>query len=157
MVKGIFKDRTTSAIGWLDQWIPSFLYSAHYIHVEKGNTLFGAITVREGILSTLSGGWLGDRLQKMSDKRYLLISGWWFLAGTPFAAWTILAPALACCMYAIFIVGFFLFINTGPFNTVFINVTNPAVHVMAIAVYIFYRNALGDAVSPSVPGWLSDQ
>jgi len=147
----------TFAIGGLAQWIPSFLYRVHSLDVAKGNTLFGATTVLAGILGTLAGGWLGDRWQKRNGKGYLLISGWGFLIGTPFAAWAILAPGLTACMSAIFIAEFFLFLNTGPLNTVIINVTNPTVRAMAFAVNIFFIHALGDAVSPSILGWLSDR
>lgn len=147
----------TFAIGGLAQWLPSFLHRVHALDVAKGNTLFGATTVMAGILGTLSGGWLGDRWQKKSGRGYLLLSGWGFLIGTPFAVWAILASGLTSCMSAIFIAEFFLFLNTGPLNTVIINVTNPAVRAMAFAVNIFFIHALGDAVSPSIIGWLSDQ
>lgn len=147
----------TFAIGGLAQWLPSFLYRAHSLDVARANTLFGATTVLAGILGTLAGGWLGDRWQKKSGSGYLLVSGWGFLIGTPFAVWAILAPSLAGCMTAIFMAEFFLFLNTGPLNTVIINVTSPAVRAMAFAVNIFFIHALGDAVSPSILGWLSDQ
>jgi len=147
----------TFAIGGLAQWIPSFLNRVHSLDVARGNMLFGATTVLAGILGTLAGGWLGDRWQKRSGKGYLLVSGWGFLIGTPFAVWAILAPGLNSCMSAIFIAEFFLFLNTGPLNTVIINVTDPAVRAMAFAVNIFFIHALGDAVSPSILGWLSDQ
>jgi MFS family permease len=147
----------TFAIGGLAQWIPSFLNRVHSLDVARGNTLFGATTVLAGILGTLAGGWLGDRWQKKSGKGYLLVSGWGFLIGTPFAVWAILAPDLTACIAAIFIAEFFLFLNTGPLNTVIINVTEPAVRAMAFAVNIFFIHALGDAVSPSILGWLSDQ
>jgi MFS family permease len=147
----------TFAIGGLAQWLPSFLNRAHLLDVAKANTLFGATTVLAGIMGTMTGGWLGDRWQKKSGKGYLLISGWGFLIGAPFAVWAILAPGLPSCIVAIFIAEFFLFLNTGPLNTVIINVTNPAVRAMAFAVNIFFIHALGDAVSPSILGWLSDQ
>lgn len=147
----------TFAIGGLAQWIPSFLYRAHSLDVARGNTLFGATTVLAGILGTLAGGWLGDRWQKRSGKGYLLVSGWGFLIGTPFAVWAILSPGLTGCMAAIFVAELFLFLNTGPLNTVIINITDPAVRAMAFAVNIFFIHALGDAVSPSILGWLSDQ
>ncbi|MCM0083077.1 MFS transporter [Geomonas sp. Red32] len=146
----------TFAIGGLAQWIPSFLYRTHAVSVEKGNTLFGAATVLAGILGTLIGGWLGDRWQKRTPKGYLLVSGWGFLAGTPFAAWALLAQDLKVCIAAIFVAEFFLFLNTGPLNTVIINVTHPAIRAMAFAVNIFFIHALGDAISPSILGWLSD-
>ena len=147
----------TFAIGGLAQWIPSLLNRVHSLDVARGNTLFGATTVLAGILGTLAGGWIGDRWQKKSGKGYLLVSGWGFLIGTPFAVWAILAPGLTACIAAIFIAEFFLFLNTGPLNTVIINVTEPAVRAMAFAVNIFFIHALGDAVSPSILGWLSDQ
>jgi predicted MFS family arabinose efflux permease len=125
--------------------------------VAKANTMFGATTVLAGILGTLAGGWLGDRWQKKSGKGYLLVSGWGFLIGVPFAVWAILAPGLNGCLIAIFFAEFFLFLNTGPLNTVIINVTDPAVRAMAFAVNIFFIHALGDAISPSILGWLSDR
>ena len=147
----------TFAIGGLAQWLPSFLHRFHALDVARGNTLFGATTVLAGILGTLAGGWLGDRWQKRSGNGYLLVSGWGFMIGTPFAVWAILSPGLTICMTAIFIAEFFLFLNTGPLNTVILNVTSPAVRAMAFAVNIFFIHALGDAVSPSILGWLSDR
>jgi MFS family permease len=147
----------TFAIGGLAQWLPSFLYRAHALDVARANTLFGATTVLAGILGTLAGGWLGDRWQKKNKQGYLLLSGWGFLLGTPFAAWAILASGLTACLTAIFIAEFFLFLNTGPLNTVIINVTDPSIRAMAFACNIFFIHALGDAVSPSILGWLSDQ
>jgi MFS family permease len=147
----------TFAIGGLAQWLPSFLNRVHSVDVAKGSMLFGATTVLAGILGTLAGGWFGDRWQKKNGKGYLLLSGWGFLLGTPCAAWAILAPGLTSCMIAIFIAEFFLFLNTGPLNTVLINVTDPAVRAMAFAVNIFFIHALGDAVSPTILGWLSDR
>ncbi len=147
----------TFSIGGLAQWLPSFLHRVHSLDVAKANTLFGATTVLAGILGTVAGGFLGDRWQKKSRKGYLLLSGWGFLLGTPFAVWAILAPSVTSCILAIFIAEFFLFLNTGPLNTVILNVTSPTIHAMAFAVNIFFIHALGDAISPSILGWLSDQ
>lgn len=147
----------TFAIGGLAQWIPSFLNRVHNLDVARGNIMFGATTVLAGILGTLAGGWLGDRWQKKNHKGYLLLSGWGFLIGAPFAAWAFLTPDLTSCMIAIFIAEFFLFLNTGPLNTVTLNVTPPAIRSMAFAINIFFIHALGDAISPSILGWLSDQ
>lgn len=146
----------TFALGGLAQWMPSFLHRVHSLDVARGNTLFGAVTVLAGIAGTLTGGWLGDRLQRKSGRGYLLVSGWGFLIGTPIAAWAILSPTLSGCMTAIFLAEFFLFLNTGPLNTVLVNVTVPTVRAMAFAVNIFFIHALGDAVSPAILGWCSD-
>ena len=146
----------TFALGGLAQWIPSFLNRIHHLDVAKGNTLFGAITVLAGITGTLTGGWLGDRLQARSTNGYLLVSGWGFVLGTPITAVAILADNLTTCLVAIFFAEFFLFLNTGPLNTVIVNVSKPSVRAMAFAVNIFLIHALGDAVSPAIIGRLSD-
>lgn len=146
----------TFALGGLAQWLPTFLNRLHGLDVARGNTLFGAVTVLAGISGTLAGGWLGDRFQQKSAAGYLLVSGWGFLIGVPIATWAIITPSLHACLGAIFCAEFFLFLNTGPLNTVIVNVTRPGVRAMAFAVNIFFIHALGDAVSPTLLGWLSD-
>ncbi len=146
----------TFALGGLAQWMPSFLNRLHGLDVAKANTIFGAITVVSGISGTLAGGWLGDRLQRKSRKGYLMVSGGGFLLGTPIAAYALMTPSLSHCMTAMFFAEFFLFLNTGPLNTVIVNVTGPSVRAMAFAVNIFFIHALGDAISPTVLGWFSD-
>ncbi len=146
----------TFALGGLAQWMPTFLYREHSLGVAKGNTLFGAITLIAGISGTLTGGWIGDRLQAKSRKGYLTVSGWGFLIGTPIAAYAIMTPSLSVCLAAVFFAEFFLFLNTGPLNTVVVNVTAPAMRSMAFAVNIFFIHALGDALSPAILGRLSD-
>lgn len=146
----------TFAIGGLAQWMPTFLYRIHGLDVARGNTLFGAVTVLAGITGTLSGGWLGDRLQRKSAKGYLLVSGWGFLLGIPIAVFAIASQSLSGCLTAAFFAEFFLFFNTGPLNTVIVNVSPADRRAMAFAVNIFFIHALGDAISPTLLGWFSD-
>lgn len=146
----------TFAIGGLSQWIPSFFNRLHGLDVERSNTLFGAITVVAGITGTLAGGWLGDRLQQKSNKGYLVISGWGFIIGAPLAAAAIMVPSVTTSLVTIFFAEFFLFFNTGPLNTVLVNVTMPSIRATAFAVNIFFIHALGDAVSPTILGFCSD-
>jgi MFS family permease len=146
----------TFALGGLAQWMPTFLHRMHGQSVAAGNTLFGAITVLSGIMGTLTGGWLGDIFQKKNAKGYLIVSGWGFLLGAPIAAYALITHSLSGCLTAIFFAEFFLFFNTGPLNTIIINVTKPTVRAMAFAVNIFCIHALGDAISPTMLGWLSD-
>jgi MFS transporter, Spinster family, sphingosine-1-phosphate transporter len=146
----------TFALGGLAQWMPTFLHRMHGQSVAAGNTLFGAITVLSGIAGTLTGGWLGDIFQKKNRKGYLLVSGWGFLLGTPIAAYALITRSLPACLTAIFFAEFFLFLNTGPLNTIIVNVTQPTLRAMAFAVNIFFIHALGDAISPTILGRLSD-
>lgn len=146
----------TFAMGGLAQWVPTYLYRIHGLDLVAANTYFGGITVLAGITGTLIGGWLGDYFQQKTPKGYLLVSGWGFLFGAPIAVYALVTPILSSCLAAIFFAEFFLFLNTGPLNTVIVNVTHPSVRAGAFAVNIFIIHALGDAISPIVLGWFSD-
>jgi MFS transporter, Spinster family, sphingosine-1-phosphate transporter len=146
----------TFALGGLAQWVPTFLYREHGLDVQKANTLFGGITVLAGITGTLTGGWLGDYFQQQHGKGYLTVSGWGFILGAPVTAFALFTHSLPSCIGAMFFAEFFLFLNTGPLNAVIVNVTNPGIRAMAFAVNIFFIHALGDAVSPTLLGWISD-
>ncbi|MGO9378459.1 MAG: spinster family MFS transporter [Dissulfurispiraceae bacterium] len=146
----------TFALGGLAQWVPTFLYRVHNLDVATGNIAFGIVTISAGITGTLAGGWLGDYLQKKSGKGYLLVSGWGFLIGVPITIYSLMTQITAICFAAIFFAEFFLFLSTGPLNTVIVNVTSPAMRSMAFAVNIFFIHALGDAISPILIGQISD-
>lgn len=146
----------TFALGGLAQWVPSFLHRIHGVDVARGNTIFGIATVIAGIAGTSAGGWLGDRLQKETGKGYPLVSALGFLAGAPIAAYALLTASFSACIAAIFFSEFFLFLNTGPLNTIIVNVTPPGLRATAFAVNIFFIHALGDAISPALLGRLSD-
>ncbi len=110
-----------------------------------------------GIVGTLAGGWWGDRLQRSSAAGYLIVSGLGSLLGAPVTAYAIMTRSLTGCLTGMFLAECLLFLNTGPLNTAIINVTAPAVRAMAFAVNIFMIHALGDAISPTLMGALSDR
>nr|HPJ97048.1 hypothetical protein [Syntrophales bacterium] len=68
----------------------------------------------------------------------------------------ILTPHLTACMFAVFLAECLLFLNTGPLNTVIVNISHPLYRATAFALNIFLIHALGDAISPTIIGWLSD-
>lgn len=146
----------TFALGGLAQWLPMFLCRVHGLDVGRGNTIFGAITVVAGIAGTLAGGRLGDWWQRRSAKGYLIVSGLGFLIGIPASTCALLVTSLPISLSCMFVAEFFLFFNTGPLNTVIVNVTPRGIRATAFAVNIFFIHALGDAVSPAVIGRLSD-
>ncbi|MEI7816312.1 MAG: MFS transporter [Desulfuromonadales bacterium] len=147
----------TFALGGLAQWAPSFLQRSFGLEVARGNTIFGAITVVSGIVGTLAGGWLGDRFQRRSPAGYLYVSSVGFLLGAPLMILALLTSNLTICLSAIFGAELFLFLNTGPLNTVLVNVVAPGRRAMCFAINIFTIHALGDAISPAIIGSLSDR
>lgn len=146
----------TFALGGLAQWVPSFLNRSFGLDIGRGNLLFGAITVASGVIGTLAGGWLGDRLKRLTPAGQLYVTAAGFLLGAPLAAIAILSQSLPACLTAIALAELFLFLNTGPLNTVLVDVLKPDRRATGFAITIFTIHAMGDAVSPAIIGSLSD-
>ncbi len=151
----------TFAMGGLGYWVPRYLEYRKGIGevVDFGQvggvTVFGVLTASLGLLATLAGGILGDRLRGRFSGSYFLVSGVALVLAfpmillilvTPFPwAWVFLGLAVFC-----------LFFNTGPTNAILANVTHPAVRASAFALNILVIHALGDAVSPPAIGLVVD-
>jgi MFS family permease len=146
----------TFALGGLAQWVPSFLNRSFDLDVGRGNLLFGAITVLSGIVGTVAGGWLGDRLKQRTPAGQLYVTAAGFMLGAPLTAIAILSPSLPLCLTAIGLAELFLFLNTGPLNTVLVDVLRSDRRATGFAITIFTIHALGDAISPAIIGSLSD-
>src|SRR5436190_18147201 len=96
-------------------------------------TIFRLITVVAGLVSTLLGGIIADRLRSCLAGSYFWVSGIGMLIACPFFIVTLYSPFPAAWI-PLFLAIFFLFLNTGPSNTALANVSLPAVRVTAFAV-----------------------
>lgn len=145
----------TFAIGGLSAWAPTYIYEARGIPLVKTNIIFGGILAATGLVATMLGGWLGDRLRKRFAGAYFLVSGVGMLLGFP-AAIAMLYLPFPWAWVAIAVAMFFLFLNIGPSNTAIANVTPPAMRATAFALNILVIHALGDALSPTLIGYIKD-
>ena len=164
----------TFAIGGISFWIPK--YMSQRVAEQQGlqplimlgdlgamrqfdriltevNTNFGIIVVIAGIISTLSGTWLGDKLRPRFSGAYFYVSSVAILIAFPCTIAMLKLP-FPYAWIAVFGSVFFLFFNTGPANTALANVTTPGMRATAFAVNIFIIHAFGDALSPPLIGWV---
>jgi MFS family permease len=146
----------TFAIGGLSVWAPTYIYEARGVPLEQASVIFGGILVVAGVVSTLLGGWLGDRLRDRIPGAYFLVSGCGMLLGFP-ATIAMLYLPFPLAWVAIFFAMFFLFLNIGPANTALANVTPPSMRATAFALNILIIHALGDALSPWLIGRIKDR
>ncbi|MBI5166204.1 MAG: MFS transporter [candidate division NC10 bacterium] len=146
----------TFALGGLAAWLPSYLVRVRGMGIAQANVIFGGITLVTGVAGTLIGGWLGDFLLRYTRKSYFLVSGCGLLLSVPFAVLVFLSPSLQVSFAAMFLGEFLIFLNTGPLNAIIVNVSHPAVRAGAFALNIFVIHILGDAISPTILGYLSD-
>ena len=135
------------------------LHLAHDLVVNDAtaaaNRTFGPIVVVSGLLATLAGGWLGDRLRPKWSGSYFIVSGVAALLGFPLV-WGITVAPFPAAWYLIFLACCCLFFNTGPTNTILANVTKPSIRAAAFAINIFLIHVFGDAISPPLIGAIND-
>jgi len=142
----------TFALGGIAFWMPAYLQFRQ--QPASSRVLLGAITVVAGLISTIVGGVLGDRLRARFAGSYFLVSAIGMLIAfplflamlyTPFPiAWVLFSGAV-----------FFVFLNTGPSNTAVANVSLPSVRATAFAVNILIIHLFGDATSPPLIGLIA--
>ncbi|MEX2219502.1 MAG: MFS transporter [Phycisphaerales bacterium] len=145
----------TFAIGGMSFWMPTYVHEFRDAgDLGRVNITFGAITVATGIVATLFGGYLGDRLRGRIRGAYFALSGTSMLIGFPMLIAVLFVPFPLAWVF-VALAEFCMFLNTGPTNTILANVTHPAIRSSAFALNIFIIHALGDAVSPPLIGWVA--
>src|SRR5213592_3564136 len=132
----------TFVTGGLGFWVPAYLRYRHQ-SPEVRMTIFGLIIVVAGLVSTLLGGIIADRLRPRFHGSYFWVSGIGMLIACPLFVATLYIPFPAAWI-TMFLAIFFLFLNTGPSNTALANVSLPAVRATAFAANILVIHALGD-------------
>jgi MFS transporter, Spinster family, sphingosine-1-phosphate transporter len=140
----------TFALGGLAFWMSAYLIFRKQ-PPELGTPIFGGITVVAGLLSTLLGGVMADRLQKRFAGSYFLVSGVGMLAAFPFLIAMLYTPFPLAWVF-LFGAVFFVFLNTGPSNAALANVVRPQIRAAAFALNILIIHLLGDALSPPLLG-----
>jgi MFS transporter, Spinster family, sphingosine-1-phosphate transporter len=142
LINCIAQTLMTFVTGGLGFWAAAYLRYRNQ-SPDIGMTIFGLITVVAGLISTLLGGVVADRLRSRFPGSYFWVSGIGMLIACPLFIVTLYIPFPAAWI-TMFLAIFFLFVNTGPSNTALANVSLPAVRATAFAVNIFVIHALGD-------------
>ena len=142
LINCIAQTLMTFVTGGLGFWASAYLRYRNQ-SPDVGMTIFGLITVVAGLVSTLLGGIIADKLRSRVPGSYFWVSGIGMLIACPFFIATLYIPFPAAWI-PMFVAIFFLFLNTGPSNTALANVSLPAVRATAFAVNIFVIHALGD-------------
>ena len=136
----------TFAAGGIGWWIAAYLKDRGL--PAASTEIFGIIIAIAGLSSTLTGGWLADRLRSKYPGSYFLVSGWGMFCAFPLFVAMLFTP-FPFAWILMFGSVFFLFLNTGPSNTALANVCLPKVRATAFAFNILILHTLGDV--PAFP------
>ncbi len=145
----------TFALGGLQVWMPTFLHRVHGYTLGQASLLFGISTMANGLVASILGGWISDRLLRRTAGAHYLVSAVSLGLGIPAMCIALFASG-KLMVFGIFLAEFLLLLNTGPLNAAVINAVGPHVRAMALAVNIFIFHLLGDVPSASLIGYLSD-
>ncbi len=147
----------TFALGGLAVWMPSYFTRYWGMSVAEAGLTVGAVTVTSGLVGSLAGGWIGDRLLKVTGRAYFLVSGAGLILAMPAGIAALLCPSKTGTIALLFAAETFAFLNMGPLNAVIVRVISSPMRSMAFAANIFVIHGLGDLLSPAMIGALSDR
>ncbi len=145
----------TFAMGGISAWVPTFLSRAAGLSVARASLVVGAITVIDGILGTLVGGWIAQRWLRTDHRALYLLSFWSVALALPFGVLLFFGPP-SWAIPSLLVAEFFLFLNTGPLNAAIVNSVSAPVRATAIGVNFFTIHCFGDTFSPQIIGAISD-
>jgi MFS transporter, Spinster family, sphingosine-1-phosphate transporter len=146
----------TFALGGMAAWMPTYFSRVRGLPLASTSLIFGGIVCLAGLVGTLLGGQLSDRLAHRAGAAAFLVSGVALVAATPFTLLALLAPSPAVFWPAMFVTLALLFMNTGPLNAAIANVLPPGLRARGFGLNTLTIHILGDAFSPFLIGLASD-
>jgi MFS family permease len=146
----------TFSMGGLGAWMPTYFVRERGLGVAMAGTMFGGLLVLAGLVGTLAGGYIGDRLARRSPSAHFGFSAWTLIATVPSTLVAILAPNPAVFWPAMFVTLFLSFLNYGPLNAAMVNVLPANLRARGIGLHTVTIHLLGDALSPLLIGVTSD-
>jgi len=147
----------TFAVGGIAAWMPVFVQRAHGLSSAVANSQLAIMLVVTGIVGSLGGGWIGDRLLRKQREAYLWLSAATTLLAAPLA-WIALTTAnTTVYLVTLFAAELLIFTCTAPINSKLIDMVPPAMRAAAMALCICTIHLLGDVPSPTLIGWISDR
>src|SRR5437899_1069659 len=128
-------------------WLPTVLHPRFDMSVTSAGLLSGGVLVAGGLIGTLAGGWIADRLAKTRPAAHLEVGIAGFLIGAVFITIALIAP-LNVGPVPVFVPAFLmplfaLYLHSGPFTAVSQNVVSPALRARSATPLVFASHAVG--------------
>jgi len=147
----------TFALGAFGFWGPTFLHRVHGVRNEDAATFFGAVLVVAGLVGTMAGGFAATAWQKRNPAGYAWMLGLSVVLAAPLAVVAFLATSKVVAMCCLAGAMFFIFLCTGPVNTLILESVPLNLRASAMAMSIFCIHLFGDLWSSEIVGHLSDR
>ncbi len=146
----------TFVMGGLSAWMPTYLHRYLGWQVGQAGTYFGALVIGCGAIGTWLGGkWAAAWFARSPNAYYKLIAVS-FAGALPFCWGALCATHAGIVLTGLGAALVLLFLPTGAIAAALVDTTSEKVRSMAFALNIFIIHLLGDAISPTLVGWISD-
>jgi predicted MFS family arabinose efflux permease len=138
-------------------WHPSFLARVHHLPIGEVGLASGVLRGVAGIIGTLLGGVLAERLARRDARWLLLTPGLACILALPAELLFLLSPDLKLALTGM--LGYHLFIGMhfGPIYVACHALARPTMRATATAVFLLVANLTGQIVGPLAVGFLNDQ
>jgi len=143
--------------GAIADWFPTYLQRERGFELSTAGTIVGVVTVGCGIAGTAAGSYAADKLVGKVSHPYLAFSGLAMIPATACAALTLLIPGKAAAVVFLAVGQFFAWSYNGPINAMIVNSVPSPLRTRAISISVLLTHLFGDAISPSVVGFISDK
>lgn len=142
--------------GGLMAWMPMFVVRYHRFQVSDGGLLLGALAIGAGAAGALTGGFLGDHLERRRPGGRCLAVAVAFglvplvgLLGTSTQSRPLF---VVLCGLTIFFMSFY----AGPIIAIIDDVVPRRHAATAQAAFLLISHLFGDTFAPTAVGWLAD-
>ena len=147
----------TFALGAFAVWGPMFLQRVHGVPPKSASTFFGAMLVVTGLVGTMTGGFLATAWQKRHPAGYAWMLGLSTVCAIPLVVAAFLVTGQMTALVCLGAAMFFIFLCTGPVNTLILETVPANLRASAMALSIFCIHLFGDLWSAEIVGHLSDR
>ena len=147
----------TWAGGGMADWFPTFLSRYRGMNTAEAGSLTGTATVVGGLAGTMVGGLLADWLKRKTRSPYLALSCLSMIPAAGFALLALTAHGKLAIGLGILLAQFFMWFYNGPINAIIVNSVSAGMRARAVSLSILSIHLLGDAISPTIIGEISDR
>ncbi|MDQ6920734.1 MAG: MFS transporter [Candidatus Dormibacteraeota bacterium] len=142
-------------------WLPTQLHRRYGMTVSEASLVSGAVIVLGGLLGTLLGGFLADRLSRRTQRGHLLVGIAGFLVASVTITLALISPlsvgGVPAFVPLFFVTVVCVYLYLGPFTAVSQNVVSPGLRAGAVTMLLLISHLFGDSHAPADVGWLSDR
>jgi len=141
--------------GAIISWITVFIVRYHDFTVQQASIWIGSIVLIGGLTGIYLGGKFADKLhEKGMPRSFVIAIG--FIIATPLLLIIATTDSRPLLLVSLFLGTFFMSWYYGPVVALIQDIVPSNLRATAYAFYLFFIHLLGDTVSPSAIGKLSD-